>query len=104
MRAITTRIASYLRIASIGGALAASAILAGCDDNLSGTFDQVDGAGRLEFHGSKVYVTSILGTTFVTNYEVDGNHIIIKGAGGAQVYTHTGDTLDAGAGIRFVKR
>lgn len=71
---------------------------------MSGRYSGVDGTSVLEFRGSRVYVTTSLGTTFVTGYEVDGNRVIIKGAGGAQVYTREGVTLDGGVGIRFVKQ
>jgi hypothetical protein len=71
---------------------------------VSGTYRQADGTGSMEFRGSKVYITTVLGTTFVSNYEVDGNRVIIKGAGGSQVFTRSGDTLDGGLGIRFVRQ
>jgi hypothetical protein len=71
---------------------------------ISGTYRQADGTGSMEFRGSKVYITTVLGTTFVSNYEVDGNRVIIKGAGGSQVFTRNGDTLDGGLGIRFVRQ
>jgi hypothetical protein len=70
---------------------------------LSGEYAQVNGAGRLEFSGHKVYVTTMLGTTFVSTYEIDGSHVVIKGAGGSQVFTRRGDSLDAGLGITYVK-
>jgi hypothetical protein len=71
---------------------------------ISGEYDQVEGGGRLEFRGSRVYVTTVLGMTFSTSYEVDGDRVIIKGGGGAQVYTRRGDTLDGGMGLKFVKK
>lgn len=70
---------------------------------LSGEYAQVNGAGRLEFSGHKVYVTTMLGTTFVSTYEIDGSHVVIKGAGGSQVLTRRGEALDAGLGITYVK-
>jgi hypothetical protein len=83
-------------------ALAATLVLPGLH-HLSGEYDREDGSGRLEFRGSRVYVTTVLGMTFVTTYEVDGDRVIIKGGGGAQVYTRRGDTLDAGMGMKYVK-
>ena len=71
---------------------------------MSGRYAGADGTSLLEFRGDRVFVTTVLGTTFVTGYEVDGDRVIIKGAGGAQVYTRNGDTLDGGVGIRFVKQ
>jgi hypothetical protein len=95
--------AAARRARAAGFWLLAALWLAGCSARLSGTYSEVGGAGRLEFRGAKVYVTTVLGTTFVTPYEVDGNRIIIKGAGGSQVYTLDGDTLDGGMGMKFVK-
>ncbi len=86
------------------GLAAVTAMLALGRPGMSGRYSGVDGTSVLEFRGSRVYVTTSLGTTFVTGYEVDGNRVIIKGAGGAQVYTREGVTLDGGVGIRFVKQ
>jgi hypothetical protein len=72
--------------------------------HLSGTYSGSDGLGSMEFRGNKVYITTVLGTTYVSTYEVDGDHIVIKGVGGAQVFTQAGATLDGGVGLRFVKR
>lgn len=70
---------------------------------LTGTFSQVQGSGRMEFSKDRVYVTTLLGMTCVGAYEVDGNRVIIKGIGGQQVFTLDGDTLDGGAGLKFVR-
>lgn len=85
----------------VAGTIAAMA--AWGEQGLRGRYHGQDGTSGLEFRGSRVYVTTSLGTTFVAAYEVDGDRVIIKGAGGAQVYTKAGDTLDGGIGIRFVK-
>lgn len=101
---------SHLRFKGVGLAIAGVVLLSvilGLALNrsgMSGRYAGVDGRSELEFRGSRVYVTSTLGTTFVAAYEVDGNRVIIKGAGGAQVYTREGNTLDGGVGIRFVKQ
>lgn len=89
-------------LATLALALMAAAV-AGCD-GLSGEYAEVNGPGKLEFKGSKVYVTTVLGMTFVSEYEVDGDRVIIKGAGGSQVFNRTGDTLDGGAGMKFQKK
>lgn len=93
-----------LIIAAAGLVAALGILLVMRDAHLSGTFRDPDGNGRLEFRGARVYVTTALGTTFVSAYEVDGDRIIIKGAGGAQVYTRKGEMLDGGLGIRFVRQ
>lgn len=71
---------------------------------MSGLYADADGRGSLEFRGSKVYITTVLGTTFVSTYEVDGKRVIIKGAGGSQVFTRDGATLDGGLGMKFIKK
>src|SRR5262245_1960054 len=90
-------------VATVGGVAVAMA-LAACGPGMSGKYAEVDGLGALEFKGRKVYVTTALGTTFVAEYEVDGDRVIIKGAGGSQVYTRAGDRLDGGLGMKFVKQ
>jgi len=84
-------------------AIIATAALIQSGPGMRGKYAGADGRSAMEFRGHRVYITTVLGTTFVANYEVDGNHVIIKGAGGAQVYTRAGDTLDGGVGIKFVK-
>lgn len=71
--------------------------------HLSGLYTEQGGPGTLEFKKDRVYVTTLLGMTFAAPYEVDGDRVVIKGAGGSQVYTLSGDTLDAGAGRKFTK-
>jgi hypothetical protein len=88
----------------IGVAAAGAGIALGRSARISGEFDEVGGSGRLEFRGTRVYVSAPLGMTYVATYEVDGDRIIVKGGGGTQVYTRRGDTLDAGIGMKFVKR
>ncbi|MBX3356793.1 MAG: hypothetical protein KF745_00035 [Phycisphaeraceae bacterium] len=95
------------RVALAGGivlVVLATLGLVGCGGGLSGTYTEQDGVGKLEFKGDRVYVTTLLGMTFVASYETDGNHVIIRGAGGSQVYTIDGNTLDGGGGVRFVKQ
>lgn len=80
--------------------------LTGCDKPLTGKYEEVDGAGALEFRDNRVFITlAIVGTTFAADYEMQGNQIIISGAGPAQVYALNADgSIEAGAGLRFVKQ
>lgn len=84
--------------------LAVGAILLSRGGGLSGTYADASGAGSMEFRGSKVYITTVLGTTYVSTYELDGDRVVIKGAGGAQVFNRHGATLDGGVGMKFVKQ
>jgi hypothetical protein len=70
---------------------------------VQGEYTQVDGPGKMVFRGERVYITTALGITFASRYELDGNRVIIRGAAGSQVFTRDGGTLDAGLGIRYVK-
>jgi hypothetical protein len=98
-----SRLKLFVGISSIAALVVIVAVSASGGNALSGIYTATDGAGTLEFRGNKVYVTSSLGTTFVSTYEIDGNRIVIKGTGGAQVFTRDGPTLDAGAGMKYVK-
>jgi len=88
--------------------------LAGCDEVMSGHYDEANGWGGMEFRGKTVYVTvAIVGSTFAATYDVQGNHVIVDGgggggaAGGAGVQSFRiepdGSLRDAN-GLRFVRR
>jgi len=77
---------------------------AGCAERLAGTYADEAGRGRLEFQDDgTVYMTTFAGTIACT-YDVDGEHVILKGPNGTQVLTRHGDRLDGGLGLCFVKR
>jgi len=90
---------------AVRSVIAALALLSsGCGDRLSGTYADEAGLGSLEFKGDgTAYVTTFVGTIACT-YEVDGEHVILKGPNGSQVLTLRGDRLDGGLGVSFVKR
>jgi hypothetical protein len=69
---------------------------------MAGVYAEVGGPGKLEFKGERVYVTGMLGMTFVAEYELDGDRVIIQGAGGSRVYVKKDRELDAGMGLRYV--
>lgn len=83
-------------------------LLGGCDDRISGQYDEVDGLGSLEFRGDRVYVTmAIVGTTIAADYNVEGDQVIIDGLGlsGSQsLHIRDARTLDGEMGLTFVKR
>lgn len=92
------------RVAAVTAIFAIWLGMAGCGKQMSGRYQQVDGAGSLEFKGRRVYVTTVLNTVLVADYELDGDRVIIRGSGGSQVYMCNGDTIDAGMGIQYVKQ
>jgi hypothetical protein len=79
--------------------------LPGCGSGLSGTYaDAGSPTSSLEFKsGGRVYVTTF-GGTFVGSYEVDGDHVIVKGPHGSQVFQRSGAELSDGAGATYVKK
>jgi hypothetical protein len=83
--------------------LAASA---GCDEALFGRYDEVNGWGRLEFHGQTVHVTvAIVGSTFAAEYEVRGHEVIVNESVGHQVlHIQQDGSLRDGMGLRFVRQ
>lgn len=84
-------------------ALIVGIVSTGRGGGLSGRYDEAGGMGTLEFKGRRVYVTTVLGTTFAAEYELDGRRIILKGPGGSQVLTREGDTLQGGMNLLYVK-
>jgi hypothetical protein len=103
---LTQRRPAFLLLASLVLTLGAVALGLGIVSagHLRGEYDEVNGPGRLVFRGGRVYVTTTLGMTFATTYELDGERVIVKGAAGSKVYTRRGDTLDAGGGVKFVRK
>ena len=76
---------AFLLLAALAltlGGLALGLGIAASGSRLSGEYDEVGGPGRLVFKGGRVYVTTTLGMTFMTAYELDGDRVILKGAGG----------------------
>lgn len=99
------RRSSWLMSALLGiAAVSAAAFAWTRAGRISGEFEEAGGTGRLEFRGGRVFISAPFGVTYAAPYEVDGDRVIVKGGGGTQVYTRRGDTLDAGMGMKFVKR
>ncbi len=78
--------------------------LPACGAGMSGTYAAGVGPGQLEFENNGTVYMTAFGETFACKYEVDGNHVIVKGPNGSQVMTKEGDRLDGGLGMTFVKR
>ena len=84
-------------------AAAVGLLLHSRERGLVGVYAAEGGSRRLEFEpGGRVYVTSV-GGTFVTEYELDGERVILHGAGGSQVLTLAGNSLEGGYGTTYVK-
>jgi hypothetical protein len=79
-------------------------LMPACGPRLSGTWANPSGLGQFEFReDGTAYMTSFAGTIACT-YELDGDHVIVKGPNGTQVLTRDGDRLDAGLGMSFIRR
>ncbi len=68
---------------------------------MTGIYATQDGARSLEFRANGTVYVTVFGGTFEGHYQLDGNRVIVKGPGGAQVYTQHDDRLDAGFGVQF---
>ena len=95
------RVTSLLVLALV---VAFSLSAVACDSGLSGTWASADGQGRLEFRDNGTVYLSSYGGTFACQYEMDGNHVIVTGPHGSQVFTRRGDQLEAGLGAVFVRQ
>jgi hypothetical protein len=75
-----------------------------CAPSLAGTWASETGNGSLELRpDGKAYMTTFGGTVACT-YEIDGDRVLLKGPNGTQVLTRSGDRLEAGLGLSFVRR
>jgi len=87
----TTRRATFIC------AFAALATLAACGSKVKGKYANSTGAMELDFRNGKVYM-SALGATVQSDYEVNGNEVIVKGPQGNMVLTRNDDGSLSGPG------
>ena len=99
-RAATQLTSLLVLVLVVAFSLSASA----CDSGLSGTWASADGQGRLEFRDNGTVYVSSYGGTFACQYEMDGDHVIVTGPHGSQVFTRRGDQLEVGLGAVFVRQ
>ena len=90
------------RSKTLGSVLAL--LLSGCGGGMSGTYEEENGLGTLEFQEDGTVYVSVLGVTVAGEYELDGSRVIVAGPNGEQVLTRDGDRLEGGFGMRYVKR
>jgi len=84
--------------------LLAVVCVSGCSDSMAGRYDESTGIGSMEFRDNgRVYIT-MRDLTIVGEYNIDGDHIIINGPRGSQVYTRNGEALVGGFGMTFIKQ
>ena len=89
----------FRKIARIAALLAVLVALAGCGAGMSGTYDEIDGAGSMEFKSDGTVYIETMGMTSQAEYEVDGEKVIIRTQLGSQVFTREGDVLKGGDGL-----
>jgi hypothetical protein len=85
-------------------ALVFACALAGCGGGFSGSYEEESGLGRLEFQDDGTVYLSLLGVTVAGEYELDGEHVIVKGPNGEQVLRRNGERLEGAPGLTYVKR
>lgn len=68
-------------------ALLAALVLAACGNSssISGSYANKEGLMSIKFESGKAYMTSFIGTTTESDYTVDGDKIILKMPGGANM-------------------
>ena len=79
-------------------------LLSACGGGMSGTYEEENGLGTLDFREDGTVYVSVLGVTVAGEYELDGERVIIAGPNGEQVLTRDGNRLEGGIGMRYVKR
>jgi hypothetical protein len=92
------------RVCALIAGLALALTPTACGSGLSGTYADESGLGQLEFREDGTVYLTTFGGTIACTYEIDGDHVIVKGPRGTQVLTRTANRLDGGLGFAFVKR
>lgn len=85
-------------------ALALALLASACGGGLTGRYANAGGVGSLDFRSNGTVYVTLYGGTFAGTYEVEGERVIVRGPGGAQVFVKTGDRLDGDYGMTFVKQ
>jgi hypothetical protein len=87
------------RIAVIIAIVTMIALMRGCSAGFSGEYEEVEGAGSMEFKTDGTVYIETMGMTSQAEYEVDGKRVIIRTQLGSQVFTREGDLLKGGDGV-----
>lgn len=87
--------------ARIAAALATALLCAGCGGGMEGVYANRAGSGLLEFRRDGTVYVTVYGGTYVGEYRVQGERVIVQGPNGAQVYTRAGNRLEGGFGTVF---
>jgi hypothetical protein len=74
-------------------------LMTGCTAGFSGEYEEVEGAGSMEFKTDGTVYIETMGMTSQAEYEVDGKRVIIRTQLGSQVFTREGDLLKGGDGV-----
>jgi hypothetical protein len=74
----------------------------GCGARLSGTWAEASGQGQLQFESDGTAWLTTFGGTIACSYEIDGDHVLLRGPNGTVVLTRRGDTLQGGLGCSYV--
>jgi len=91
-------------LAGAAGVLLVVLLLASCGDGVAGTYAAPDGNGSLELRDNgKAYLT-LFGNTVASEYEVDGDKVILKGPLGSQVLTRKGKDLVGLMDMTFTRK
>ncbi|MCC5886958.1 MAG: hypothetical protein JJT88_11050 [Gammaproteobacteria bacterium] len=94
-----------VRIRLISMVLTAVIALAGCGrDDLLGTYEDDLGMTRYEFRGKGQAHLTVLGTTVVADYHLDGDRVLVTGPQGTLVLTRRDDRLYGPMGMELKRQ
>lgn len=78
--------------------------LAGCSDELSGTYVDDAGVTLYAFAGDGYVTISVLGADVDAEYRLDGNKVLVSSAQGTVVLTRREDRLYGPMGLELVRQ
>ena len=82
----------------------ASAVLAACGDDLSGTYADDPGVTQYVFAGNGDVTISVLGSEVDAEYRLDGDKVLVTSAQGTVVLTRRNERLYGPMGLELSRR
>ena len=93
-----------MQLVSFSKLLVLSALLAGCGDEFTGTYEDKLGLTNYEFRGDGQAYISVLGTTVSGEYKLDGDKVLLSSPQGTVVLSRKGQKLFGPMGLELVRR
>ncbi len=80
------------------------AAVAGCGDDLVGTYADDANVTRYTFAGDGAVTILVLGNEVAAEYRLDGNKVLVSSAQGTVVLTHRDDRLYGPMGLELIRQ